>query len=316
MSRILCSRAIVAACAFLITGVLFALVGCSDENGSAGRAVTTSVTQFGASSAASASGSATLLMYAGAASKPPAEEAIRLFEERTGIKIEATFGGSGQVLSQMRLAKKGDLYFPGSSDYMEKAKKDGDVIPETEAIITYLVPAINVQKGNPLNIQTLQDLTRTGLRVAIADPETVCVGLYAVEIIEKYLSTAQRTAFRQNLLNYTDSCEKTATVVSLGQVDAVIGWSVFERWNPEKIETVPLDAAQIPRIGYIPIAVSSYTEKRSAAERFVDFLKGEDGQAIFSKYGYFATSDQALAYVGEEKPVGGEYTLPPDWITN
>ncbi len=60
-----------------------------------------------------------------------------------------TFGGSGKVLSQMKLAKQGDLYFPGSSDYMEKAKKDGDVIADTEAIIAYLVPAINVQAGNP-----------------------------------------------------------------------------------------------------------------------------------------------------------------------
>jgi molybdate transport system substrate-binding protein len=32
----------------------------------------------------------------------------------------------------MKLTKKGDLYFPGSSDFMEMAKKDGFVFPETE----------------------------------------------------------------------------------------------------------------------------------------------------------------------------------------
>jgi len=254
-------------------------------------------------------------MYAGAASKPPTEEAIQLFEEKTGIKIEVVFGGSGKVLSQMKLAKLGDLYFPGSSDYMEKAKKEGDVIAETEAIIAYLVPAINVQTGNPHNIQTLKDLTKPGITLAIADPETVCVGAYAVEIIEKNFSADEKAAFKTNLLNYTESCEKTATAVSLKQVDAVLGWSVFEHWDPETIQTVPLDASQIPRVGYIPIAVASYTKNRAAAQQFIDFMTGEDGQAIFEKYGYFATPEEAFGYIGEEKPVGGEYTLPTDWVT-
>lgn len=284
----------------------FVAAGCSAPDDAGVSATSTSVP---------ASGSETLLMYAGAASKPPTEEAIQLFEEKTGIKIEVTFGGSGKVLSEMKLAKQGDLYFPGSSDYMEKAKKDGDVIPGTQAIITYLVPAINVQKGNPHNIQTLKDLTKPGIKVAIANPETVCVGLYSVEIIEKNFSPAEKEAFKANLLNYTESCEKTATAISLKQVDAVIGWSVFEHWDPEKIQTIPLAASQIPRVGYIPIAVASYTKKQAAAQQFIDFLVSKEGQAIFAKYGYFATPEEAIAYIGEDKPVGGEYTLPADWVT-
>ncbi|MCX8032604.1 MAG: molybdate ABC transporter substrate-binding protein [Thermoleophilia bacterium] len=256
-----------------------------------------------------------LFIYAGAASKPATEEAMALFENKTGIRIEAVFGGSGAVLSQMELSQEGDLYFPGSSDYMEKAKRKGDVIAETEAIVTYLVPAINVQKGNPKNIRTLNDLARPGVKVAIANPETVCVGAYAVEIIEKNLSDTEKAAFKSNLLNYTESCEKTATAISLKQVDAVIGWSVFADWDPENIETIPLPADQIPRIGYIPIAVSKFTKNEELAQRFIDFLAGSEGQAIFAKYGYFTTPEQAFAYIGETKPVGGEYTLPPDWVT-
>ncbi len=129
-------------------------------------------------------------MFAGSASKPPTEEAIKTFEQKTGIKVDVVYGGSGKVLSQMKLAKEGDLYFPGSSDYMEKAKKDGNVIPETEEHIAYVVPAINVQAGNPKNIQTLADLTKPGLKLAIANPESVCVGLYAVEIIENDLTAS------------------------------------------------------------------------------------------------------------------------------
>ncbi|MFN2355580.1 MAG: molybdate ABC transporter substrate-binding protein [Desulfopila sp.] len=255
-----------------------------------------------------------LLVYAGSASQPPTEEAVKAFEEETGIKVDVVFGGSGTVLSQMKLAKQGDLYFPGSSDFMIKAKRDGDVFPETETIIVYLVSAINVQKGNPHNIHSLKDLTRPGLRVAIANPESVCVGTYAVEIIEQNFTPEEKAAFKKNVANYTGSCSKTATAISLKQADAVIGWRVFEHWDPERIETVALPREQVSRVGYIPIAISRFTRNREVAQSFIDFLSGPRGQEIFSQYRYFATPEEAYAWLGKEKPVGGEYVVPADWL--
>ena len=123
------------------------------------------------------------------------------------------FCGSGYVLSQMILGNKGDIYFPGSSDYMEIAKRKEVVFPETERTVVYLVPAINVHRGNPKKVKTLKDLARRDLKVAIANPEGVCVGAYAVEIIESAFSPDEKEAFRKNLLNYTESCEKTATAI-------------------------------------------------------------------------------------------------------
>jgi len=214
----------------------------------------------------------------------------------------------------MKLAKQGDLYLPGSSDYIEKAKRDGDVVTNSEKVIVYLVPAINVQKGNPKNIRGLKDLVRPGLNVAIANPEGVCVGAYAVEIIEQQFTPAEKAAFQRNLINYTESCEKTATAISLKMADAVIGWSVFEHWDAERIETVRLLKEQIPRIGYIPIAISRFTTDRAAAQAFMDFLTGPEGRAIYAKHQYFVTAEDAAAWLGEKKPVGGEYAVPADWI--
>lgn len=255
-----------------------------------------------------------LFIFAGAASKPPTEEAARAFEKKTGVKVYLNFGGSGFVLSQMTLAKKGDIYFPGSSDYMEIAKKKGVVIPETEKKVVYLVPAINVQKGNPKGVNSLNDLTKPGIRVAIANPEGVCVGLYAVEIIEKNLKHDEKNAFRNNLVNFTESCEKTATAISLKAADAVIGWSVFQYWDPERIQTIPLRKKKIPRIGYIPIAISKFTANRALAQSFIDFIISDEGHAIFKKYHYFMSPDEAFAWIGEKKPIGGNYAVPADWI--
>lgn len=257
---------------------------------------------------------APLLIFAGAASKPPLEELGRSFEERTGQKVEIVFGGSGFVLSQMKLAKRGDIYFPGSSDFMEVAKRQELVIPETERKVAFLVPAINVQTGNPKGIKGLQDLLQPGIRVAIANPENVCVGTYAVEIVEASLSPEDRVRFRKNLINYTESCEKTSTAVSLKAVDAVIGWSVFQHWDPARVQTIPLPADQIRRIGYLPIAVSAFSKRRDQAKRFIDFVVSAEGKSAFARYHYFATADEACAWVGQSKPVGGEFVLPRTWI--
>lgn len=257
--------------------------------------------------------SGSLMIFAGAASKPPTEEVARIYKQEKGVGVQVTFGGSGFVLSQMKLARKGDIYFPGSSDFMEKAKRDRVVFPETERIVAYLIPAINVQKGNPRKIQSLKDLLKPGLRLAIADPESVCVGTYAVEVIEKNLSPEERALFRKNLVTTVESCEKTANIISLKGVDAVIGWEVFRSWDPERIETVLLKPEEVPRIGYIPAAVSRFTGNRPAAEEFLNFLISPKSKDIFKRHGYLMSLEEARKYTLPATPVGGEYSLPREW---
>ncbi len=261
------------------------------------------------------SASAKLLLFAGAASKPATEEVVKAFQEKFRIQADVIFGGSGFVLSQMKLSRRGDIYFPGSSDFMEVAKREGLVYPESEKIVVYLVPAINVQKGNPKRISSLKDLTKNGIRLAIANPEMVCVGTYAVEIIERNLNSQEKESLRRNLVNYTESCEKTANVISLRAVDAVIGWRVFQYWDPERIETVFLKPEEIPRIGCIPVAISKFTQDRALAQKFVDFILSPQGKSIFRKYNYLMDLQEARRFTKPDTPVGGEYVLPKEWRT-
>jgi len=251
-----------------------------------------------------------LELFIGSASKPATEEAAKLFEEKTGCKMLLHFGGSGKMLSDMKLSRRGDFYFPGSSDFMELAKKNKLVVPETEKIVVYLIPAINVPAGNPKKITKLEDLAKPGVRVGIARPDQVCVGLYAVEILV-HNKLAERV--RPNIVTNADSCEKTASLVTLGVVDAILGWRVFHYWNPSKIETVLLAPSQVPRVGYISIAQSVFCTQPEVAKQFVDFLLGDDGKAIFKKWHYLATEEEARKFAAPGAPVGGEWKLPEGW---
>lgn len=245
--------------------------------------------------------------FVGSASKPPTEEAAATFERTRGCRVLLHFGGSGAMLAQMKLAARGDLYFPGSSDFMEKAKRDGLVDPSTERRVVYLLPAINVPAGNPKGIRTLADLARDDVRVGIARTDTVCVGLYAEEVLRK---AGLWDRVKPRIVTEVESCEKVAQIVGLGSVDAAMGWSVFQAWNPAKIQTVPLAPAQIARIAYIPVALSAFAKHKELALAFIEYLVSPEGQAIFRKHGYFVTEGEARALALPGTPVGGETTRP------
>ena len=249
-----------------------------------------------------------ITVFCGSASKPAMEEAAQVFEEETGITAYLNSSGSGTVLSQMKVSQSGDLYIPGSPDYMAMAIEDGVVEPDTVVIISYLVPAILVKAGNPLNIWGLADLARPGVEVGIGNPEAVCVGLYAVEILE-YNGLLEQV--KPNIVTHAESCSKTAALVALKSVDAIIGWRVFSEWH-DTIDVVYLESEQIPRLSYIPGAISTYAEDKESAREFLDFLISPRGQVIFKKHGYLATEEEAREYAPYAE-IGGAYRLPDDY---
>ena len=247
-----------------------------------------------------------LTVFAGSASKPPLDEAAAAFGEKTSIKVFMTYGGSGTVLSQMELAKTGDVYIPGSPDYLAKAEKKQIIDPATTKILAYLIPAICVQPGNPQNIQSLTDLSKAGLKVGIGNPESVCVGLYAVEIL---YSNDLLKSISPNIVTQAASCDATATLISLKSVDAVMGWSVFQKWDSKNIQNVSLKPEQLPRLAYIPAAISTFSKDKTLAAQFIDFLVSPAGQDIFKKWGYNVTEAEARKFAPQAR-IGGEYQLP------
>jgi molybdate transport system substrate-binding protein len=249
-----------------------------------------------------------VIVFAGSASQPPLEEAAKSFEDKFGIPITLHLGGSGIMLSQIRLTGLGDLYIPGSPDYMAKAR-ELDLIDGEDTNLAYLIPAILVPRGNPKKIKTLQDLTRNDVRIGIADPASVCVGLYAVEIL---LENGIEEQVRPNLRGMVESCAKTAAMLPLGTVDAVLGWREFAAWNPQVIEAIPLKQKEIPRLAYIPAARLRHAKNPESAKTFIAYLKSEEGQAIFHKWGYFTKQENARKLVPEAR-IGGTYDLPEGW---
>ncbi len=248
-------------------------------------------------------------VFAGSASLPPLNEIATLFTKETGIEVRRIYGGSGTVLSEMILSKRGDIYLPGSPDFMDIAIAKGVVKACDVKIIAYLVPAIIVQKSNPKNIKGLQDLLRDDVTFAIGDPRSVCVGLYAAEILEK---SELATLARKKIKTYGESCEKTANLISMKAVDAVIGWDVFEKWNPDSSQSIKIDSAFLKRAAYIPVALSNYSSNPEDAIRFLNFISSAKGKEIYKKYGYI-TEPGELKNIYGNISIGGNYKINEIW---
>ena len=250
-----------------------------------------------------------LRVFCGAASKPAMEECATAFERKTDTRVELQFGGSGTMLSKLKMAKRGDVFIPGSPDYLAKAEREGIVDPNKVKVLAYLVPAILVQKENPKGIKSLDDLAEPGIAVGIGNPEAVCVGLYAVEVLERS-GLLERVG--KNVIVHAESCSKTAALVAMKTVDAIVGWRVFSKWNPDAIDAVLLDPVQIPRLAYIPAGICTTSKDRECAEKFVGFLTSSEASQIFRKWGYIATEEEAREFAPKAQ-IGGEYELPADY---
>ncbi|MCX7597920.1 MAG: molybdate ABC transporter substrate-binding protein [Armatimonadetes bacterium] len=224
-----------------------------------------------------------IMVFAGAASKPALEQCARLYQQRTGQKIETTFAGSGTVLAQVVQEHIGDLYIPGSNDYMDRAEQKGAVIPRTRRVLAYLVPAILVAEGNPKNIRGLADLARPGLRVVIGQKGAVCLGDAAEDILKK---AGLLEKVRPRIVSYAMSCEDVQNALLMGEADVIIGWDSMARQHPKKIDLIPIPKKYLVAVYNIPGAVITWSKNKAAAEVFLNWLTGPSGRWIFKRHGY------------------------------
>jgi hypothetical protein len=141
--------------------------------------------------------------------------------------------------------------------------------------------------------------------VALAHPQTVVLGVVRRD------ARARRRTGRKGVWR-TRHHARTPRLPrrSLGAADATVGWSVFARWQPERLEAVPLPPAEIARLGAMGIAVTTQAKDPAAARRFIDFTLSPAGRARFEALGYHTTAAAAFAECGGETPVGGDYAVP------
>ncbi len=163
------------------------------------------------------SGGRSITVYCAAGLKKPIEVLAADFQKETGTEVSLQYGGTGTLLSQIRVAKQGDLFIAADEGSLADARKL-DVVKEALPVaVQHLV--IAVAKGNPKGIRTLDDLMKNEVRFALPNPEAASAGKIAKSLLgERWATFAAKAAVMKPTVT------EVAADVTLGAVDAAVVW--------------------------------------------------------------------------------------------
>ena len=159
----------------------------------------------------------TLTVYCAAGVKKPVEAAAAAYRKEFGVSISLQYGGTGALLSAIRLAKTGDLLIAADGGSVADARKL-DLVREVIPLAKQR-PVIAVAKGNPKSIRALDDLLRDGVRFALANPESASIGRTVRRVL-----AGRWERFSARALVLKPTVMDIAGDVALGAVDAAIVW--------------------------------------------------------------------------------------------
>ncbi len=251
-----------------------------------------------------------LLVFCAAGIKPPVEAVAHEYEQVFGIRVQIQYGGSGTLLSNLRVADAGDLFLAADESYMKSAREFG-LLAETISLARQR-PVIAVARGNPKNIHTLQDLRRADLRVALANPEATSIGRTVRALLQR---AGQWPEFEKRITVFKPTVNDVANDVKIGSVDAGIVWDATALQYSE-LEIVPepmFDTAAET----ISVGVLKRSQQPAAALRFARYLGARDkGLKQFEKCHYelvagdeWAENPEIVLFSGAMLRPGIEKTL-------
>lgn len=227
-----------------------------------------------------AAGQPPLIVYCPAGLKPPVERAAAEYERAYGVRVQLQYGGSGTLLSNLRVAGVGDLFLAADASYLETARSNrlvGEVIP-----LARLTPVIAVRKGDPRQVRALADLLRPDVAVALANPDAAAVGRICRQLLQR---SGQWAELAKRAKVFKPTVTDVANDIKLGTADAGIVWDATVAQYPE------LEAVRVEALAggeqLVGVGVLSFSRQPAAALRFARYLGARNkGLLELARAGY------------------------------
>ena len=226
-----------------------------------------------------------IMVFCAAGLKQPVEEIAAAYEKETGTPVRLQFGGTSTLLTQLRVAKQGDLFIAADDGALADAKKLD--LTREEIRLAQQWPVIAVAKGNPKKITGLDSLLAPEVKLALANPEAA-----SISKVTKAKLGARWDALAAKSSVMKPTVMDIASDLSLGTVDAAIIWN----------STVPqfdkIDAIEVAELAAhkqnASAAVLASSSDSAAALRFARYLSAPGkGATTFEKHHFVATPGDA-----------------------
>ncbi len=219
-----------------------------------------------------------ILVFGAASLTESLQDLGKAWEAKTGQPVTFSFGASSDLARQIQAGAPADVFFSADTAKMDALEKARLVRAEDRQEFLSNILVVIVPASSKRRIRSPQDLG--GLpRLAVGDPESVPVGIYAKKWLEglglweKIRPILVPTLDVRSTLAAVDSDAVSAGIVY--RTDAAVA----------KSARVAFEVSHGPEIAYA-VAPLAASVNRKAAEEFVRFLAGEEGRAEFRRRGF------------------------------
>ena len=232
------------------------------------------------SSSASGDSLSGSLIVSAAASLQGAFTDIEVAFEKAHPRLNVTvnFGASSTLAQQIVDAAPVDVFASADEATMAKVV-DEKLLNGAPTIFATNSLEIIVRKGNPSKISSLADLAKSGLIYITCAPE-VPIGKYGAQVLQKADVKASPASLEPDV-------KGIVAKVTAGEADAGIVYATDISATNGSADGVVIPADVNVTAKY-PIASISTSANSTAAQAWVAFVTGNEGQAILRGYGFGA----------------------------
>lgn len=224
-----------------------------------------------------------MLLYCGITMVRPMTEIVQSFEKRENVRITIAQGGSEDLYQSAKKSGVGDWYLPGEPSYRDKHLSEG--LFGDHINVGYNQMALMVQKGNPKRVKAdPREMLRKDLIAILGNAESGSVGQEAKSILDHlgiYPQAVQAAAF------LAPDSRSLANAMKKGEADVTLTWRAtgFFADNAARLDVIDLDT-KIARPQALLLIQLKSSKHAETAKRFMAFAAGDEGQAVFRRYGF------------------------------
>ncbi len=224
-----------------------------------------------------------LMVHCAAVMAAPMEAIAAAYEKETGVRVQLQFGGSGTLMSGIKVSGQGDLFFAADQSYLEMAREDGLIVEAAELV--RLTPVLAVAKGNPKGIAGVDALANEGIRVSMANPDAASIGRVIKEVLVERGMWSAVEANVTRLGVFKPSVNDVANDVKLGATDVAVVWDAVVLQYPE-LEAVAIAGAE-QHVQSAGLGVLTTSKNPDGARRFMQYVAASDrGLEVLKGRGY------------------------------
>lgn len=260
------------------SAVLLALTACSSSDEKSDS--TSSGIPGGTTTSASAGSqkvTGTVTVFAAASLKESFTTLGKEFEAAyPGSKVTFNFGGSDTLAASITSGAPADVFASASPKTMKTVTdaKDADGAPATFVRNQLEIATL---PGDPDKIASLQDLTKSGVKVALC-AKTVPCGAAA----QKALTASHLTL---TPVTYETDVKAALTKVELKEVDASVVYKTDVQAAGGKVTGVEFPESA-SAINTYPIVKLKNAQNAAGADAFIAFVQSAEGQKVLSAAGF------------------------------